>query len=55
MRLTNTLRAGNFGTFTPLRQERGKGRKGHLGELAILDTTATVDIMSVCKVTYVHL
>jgi hypothetical protein len=29
MRLTNTLRAGNFGTFTPLRQERGKGRNGH--------------------------
>jgi hypothetical protein len=33
MRLTNTLRAGNFGALASLRQERGKGRKGHLGEL----------------------
>lgn len=55
MRLTNTQRTGNSGAFASLRQERGKGRKGHLGELAILGTTAIVDIMSICKVTYAQL
>jgi hypothetical protein len=55
MRLTNTQRTGNSGAFASLRQEQGKGRKEHLGELAMLDNTAIVDIMSICKVTYAHL